>query len=308
MDYRRANRAFLYMILASISFVAIYTAWYTRTGRDISVVLNNFLSEAIVLLPALAVVLFSGDSLKSVIPLRRIKVSSVALTVVYAILLFPIATFASSLSMLFVENRIEGMADQIVSMPMWQILLSVGVFGPFVEEIIFRGIMLNSYQRTGRIVASIVLSSLLFGIVHMNFSQFTYGFILGIMLALLFEATGSVLTSFIAHGVFNSIEVIMMFTTRDYLGDELETITRLEADASTLSMIGIYFVVGVICTAIALCIIYKMADLEGRQAFIDSILKRKVKSRIVSLPLVIAIVIAIAFMIGIEALTRLSGF
>ena len=41
MDYKRANRAYLYMILATIAFVIVYSGWIIMTGRDISLIANN---------------------------------------------------------------------------------------------------------------------------------------------------------------------------------------------------------------------------------------------------------------------------
>lgn len=306
MDYKRANRVFLYMILATIAFTVTYTAWVIFTGKSLNMIMNNFLSEMVVLAPAMLALLVSGDSPKAVIPLKKIRAGSAGLCVIYAVLLLPLATFASSISMLFVENFVGSMVDEILIMPEWQMLLSIGIFGPFVEEILFRGILLSSYQRTGRIVGSIVLSSLLFGIVHMNFSQFTYGVLMGIMLALLVEATGSVLASFIAHGVFNSIEVIMMYSSKDILGGAGETMTRLQADNMTFVMIGIYFIVAVICTAINFCILYKISDMEARLPFMGSILQRKIKAKLVTVPLVIAIVLAVLVMAFVELVSRVE--
>ena len=307
MDYKRANRVFLYIIVVSILFAVAYSVWYLLTGSDLNVIVNNLLSEAVVLIPALAAVLISRAPIGTVIPLKRIKAGSAALCVIYGVLLLPIATFTTSVSMLFVKNTVNSMAVEILQMPWWQMLFSIGIFGPFVEEIIFRGIFLNSYQRTGRIIASIILSSVLFGIMHMNFSQFFYGVLLGILLALLVEATGSVLSSFIAHAAFNSIEVIGMYAAKDAFKDAASVVERLEASSSTYITIAVYFVAAVICTAICLCIIYKMAEIEGRRPFLESIFHREIRTRLVTVPLVIGIVLAVAFMIIVEVLSRIAA-
>ena len=147
MDYKRANRAYLYMIISTLALVLILTVWVFNTGGQFSILANNLLSELVILVPAVAAILYSGDRLGVVIPFRRIKISSALLTVLYVVLLFPLVTFINSVSMLFVDNTVVGLSDQILGMPMWQMFLSIGLFGPFVEEVVFRGFFLQSYQR-----------------------------------------------------------------------------------------------------------------------------------------------------------------
>ena len=306
MDYRRANRAFLYMVLSTILYVLLYAAYVYRSGNDIPIVLNNFISEMVVHMPALAMIMFCGDRISVVVPLRSIKAGSFFLTFLYVILLFPLVTFVNSLSMLFVDNTIAGISDQILSFTMWQMLLSIGLFGPFVEEFVFRGFFLQSYQRTGRIVASILLSSVLFGLIHMNFNQFAYAAVMGIMLSLLVEATGSVLTSFIAHAFFNSLEVVMMYATSDLMDDAAEYAGVLDKSAATFLMLGIYMVLAAIFTSIAVCVAIKISSIEGRSAFFTGILKnKKTWPKLVTIPLIIGIVLSIAYMIEVEFISSM---
>jgi membrane protease YdiL (CAAX protease family) len=308
MDYKRANRAYLYMILATIAFVIVYSGWIIVTGSDISVIANNAICEMMILIPALIVVLFSGDRLSVVMPIRKIKVSSILFTLLYTVLLYPISMLANAVSMLFVKNRVMELSSSILQLPMWQMLLSIGLFGPFVEEIVFRGVMLHSYQRTGRIIGSITLSSLLFGMMHLNFNQFFYGFFLGIMLSLLVEATGSVLTSFIAHATFNSLEVILMYCSKDLLENAENYLNSSELlSTATLGAIGIYLILAIISTSIAVCVAYKISEIQGRNEFFINIPKCKKQGyKLITVPLILAIVISLAYMLYFEYLSRLG--
>ena len=303
MDYKRANRAYLYMILSTLALVLLLTAWVFTTGGSLSIIASNILSELMILVPAIATILYHGDRLGVLIPFKRIKISSALLTMLYVVLLFPLVTFINSVSMLFVDNTIVGLSDEITGMPMWEMFLLIGIFGPLVEEVVFRGFFLQSYQRTGRIIGSMILSSILFGLTHMNFNQFAYGAAMGLMLSLLVEATGSVLTSFIAHATFNSIEVVLMYATSDVLDNAESMLTEMEATGQILLTIGIYFIAAVIFTAVAFCVVIKISDIEKRKEFFVSIPKcRKQGYKLITVPLVLAIVIAAAYMIGLEIL------
>ncbi|WP_029231840.1 CPBP family intramembrane glutamic endopeptidase [Butyrivibrio sp. VCB2006] len=301
MDYRRANRTYLYMILATLGLVLVLSLWYLNGGSEISILANNILSEAVVLIPAIAAVLYSGEKFSVLIPFRKIKVTSVVLIVVYVITLFPMVAFVNSISMLFVENAVAAISDDVLKMPMWVMFLSIGILGPFVEEVIFRGVILQSYQRTGRIIGSILLSSILFGMMHMNFNQFAYGVAMGIMLALLVEATGTVLASFIAHAVFNSIEVVMMYVNSDAIDEASELASdymgQLGGTVSTIIYHAYLLVAAVLFTTLALLIVRKISENEGRKEFLLSIPHcRKQGYKLVTIPLIIAMVIAVGFM------------
>ena len=308
MDYKKANRAFLYMILATICFTLLYTVWMIGTMTAMPVMLNNFLSEMMVFIPALAMVLFHGDRISVLVPFKKIRISSALLIPVYVILLFPLVVFLNSLSMLFVNNTVVEMADQILELPIWQMILSIGIFGPFIEEFVFRGVLLQSYQRTGRIVGSIVLSSILFGMMHLTINQFAYGAAMGIMFALLVEATGSVLSPFLAHALFNTAEVVLMYMEKDVLTQAQEYMDGMEFKNIILISVGVYFVLAVIGTALALCLLVKISSMEKRQEFFANIPKsQKQGYKLITVPLVVAIVISLTYMIGMEVIYKITG-
>ena len=308
MDYKKANRAFLCMILATICFTVLYTVWMIGTMTAMPIMLNNFLSEMMIFIPALAIVFFHGDKISVLVPFKKIRIPSALLIPLYVLLLFPLVVFINSLSMLFVDNTVVEMADQILELPLWQMILSIGIFGPFIEEFVFRGVILQSYQRTGRIVGSIVLSSILFGMMHLNINQFAYGAVMGIMFALLVEATGSVLSSFLAHALFNTAEVVLMYMEKDVLGQAKEYMDSMELKNTILISVGVYFVLAVIGTALALCVLVKIANLEKRQEFFASIPKCKKQGyKLLSVPLIVAIVISLTYMIGMEIIFKITG-
>lgn len=306
MDYKKANLAFLFMILSTLALVICCSYWALMTGKELPLPVNNMLCEFMVLIPAVAMTLYSGDSLSSVIPFKKIKISSALLSVLYVVTLFPLVTFVNSISMLFVDNAVASISDQLVELPMEVMLVSIGLFGPFVEEIVFRGVLFQSYKRSGRIIASMVLSAVLFGMMHLNFNQFAYGAVMGFMFCLIVEATGSVLSSFIAHAVFNSFEVITMYNIDLGGAEDIATET-----SDLVLYIGVYFVLSVIFTAIALCIVYKMADIEGRKNCIDKLFAREEKElsamfdmedaekkqTLITIPLIIVMIISVSFMI-----------
>ena len=311
MDYKKANWAFFFMVLSTFVIMVYISFWQVFTGRTLSLPVNNALCELMILAPAVAVILYSGEGLLSVIPLKKVKIGTVLLSVLYVVTLFPLVAFVNSISMLFVDNVVASISDQVVEFPMVLMIASIGIFGPFVEEIIFRGVIFQSYRRTGRILASMLLSAVLFGMMHLNFNQFAYGAVMGFMFCLMVEATGSVIPSFIAHAVFNSYEVMTIY----FASDEAKELANTEEARSELVWLMIVlFVLSIIFTAVALLVVYKMADLEGRKSYLDKLKFWKKnenpdivdmtdfrnegkKQSLFTVPLVIVMILSISFMI-----------
>jgi membrane protease YdiL (CAAX protease family) len=85
-------------------------------------------------------------------------------------------------------------------------VLLVVLAGPFVEELLFRGLGFSLLRPFGRAVA-IVGSAATFAAVHGLLEGFALIFLLGLGLAAMREVTGSVLPGFALHATFNTVAV-----------------------------------------------------------------------------------------------------
>lgn len=63
----------------------------------------------------------------------------------------------------------------------WSDFLYSAVFAPICEELVYRGYLLHKTRKFGRNFA-IVISALLFGVMHGNFFQMPYAFLMGLIL------------------------------------------------------------------------------------------------------------------------------
>jgi membrane protease YdiL (CAAX protease family) len=91
-------------------------------------------------------------------------------------------------------------------------LLVACVGAPVYEELLFRaGLYRYLRQKLGRIPA-LLISGLCFGAMHLNWASFLPLAALGILLALVYEATGSIRVAIIAHGLFNLNTIILLLS------------------------------------------------------------------------------------------------
>lgn len=77
----------------------------------------------------------------------------------------------------------------------------ITLVGPFAEELIYRGFLMNGLKRYGKVYA-IVVSALIFGIMHGNLEQLPFAFLCGLMLGYA-AMEYSLLCSFIMHVINN---------------------------------------------------------------------------------------------------------
>lgn len=90
------------------------------------------------------------------------------------------------------ESTMEGQ-------PVWLLFLTVGVLAPIAEELVFRGLVYRRMKDWIHPAAAIIFSSLIFGIYHGNMVQFLYASLMGMLLAVIYQRTGTLWTSILAH-------------------------------------------------------------------------------------------------------------
>lgn len=99
-------------------------------------------------------------------------------------------------------------SDNIVVTILWTIFPCI--LAPIYEEIAFRGIFLHALKKYN-IWLGIIVSSLIFGLLHGNVSQFFFATTLGIIFAVITIKTKSIIPSTILHIVINTSNYIMLY-------------------------------------------------------------------------------------------------
>ncbi len=90
------------------------------------------------------------------------------------------------------------------------VFISTAVVPALVEEFACRGIMLGLLLKYGEAFALIV-SSAVFGIMHGNFEQIPFAFLVGLVLGLIRIKTGSLWVCILVHGFNNLVSVVFNY-------------------------------------------------------------------------------------------------
>lgn len=101
------------------------------------------------------------------------------------------------------QDSIGIFADTKSPLVVFGMLMAICVLAPIMEEFLFRaGVYRFCRQTLGRGPALLV-SGVIFGASHLNLAAFLPLALFGVILALIYEASGSIRTAIIAHACFN---------------------------------------------------------------------------------------------------------
>lgn len=132
--------------------------------------------------------------------------------------------------------------------PLWASLLAVSVFAPFFEEWLCRGMILRGLLQKTNPAAAVVISALVFAIIHMNPWQAIPAFILGLLFGYVYYRTGSLKLTMLMHCVNNTFSVLM---------GRLPGMEEAESFRDILSP-SVYAATLVMCAAMTAFFIYRM--------------------------------------------------
>lgn len=107
-----------------------------------------------------------------------------------------------------VDASYEQTMNAMYSAPLFLQILCLAVLVPISEEYVFRGLFFKRLESSTTFVYAMLYSSLVFGILHINLVQMIYGFILGMMLAYVYEKYGSLKAPVAAHMAMNLLSVL----------------------------------------------------------------------------------------------------
>lgn len=134
---------------------------------------------------------------------------------VYAIAMGVLGFTAGTLAINILSEQIpleDNMQEEFLSMAHdWVGILSICIIAPIVEEFIFREGMIGYWLRKGKSpLYAIVVSSLIFGAIHMNPAQMPFAFLSGILLGIIYWKTRNIIFCSILHILNNSVAILTM--------------------------------------------------------------------------------------------------
>ena len=311
MNAKKINWLFAAIIGCDILAVIAIAFLAEYKELNIDTIPALLLSQAMLFVPALLFLAGTRTKPTDLIAIQKPKWITSLLVIVITYLCMPLIVTVNAVSMLFVENEVTNLQPLLQGVPAWQVVLMIGIIGPLSEEFVFRGGIYHGYRRSGRLIAAMLLSSVLFGLMHLNFNQMSYAILVGVIGVLLIEGTGNFFYSFLFHvciNVTNVIQIVMQDPETSSMDAQqtqqmVETVMNMPFRQAMCIVIAVYAVIACFTTTIAGCLYYLILKREGRVGHIRLMFSRQGNVGVTeegrkmwSWPLVLSILVCLVYM------------
>ena len=217
------------LVLASMIVLLIVSQILVATGSVSQTAIANVDTRtmvvsvlawwALILGPILLSLRFRGFKLGSVfgldrMPVRRSLLLGIALLVSALPMVFVVDYIASALLKVNTTTDTQEVIrifenSSTVAQRVPIILLAV-VIAPVAEELAFRGYLYAVIKRYLGAIPALVLSGILFALIHLNLPSFFPLLVLASVFALAYELSGSLLVPMTMHALFNAFSLILV--------------------------------------------------------------------------------------------------
>ena len=260
-----------FLILAIFSIGGSYAYVLLTNGMELPIYADLLVAQLLILLPAWGYTKKEHINLYKEIRHRRLRFGALLCLVGITLLSMPLLSFLNLFSSLFVPNAAAGLAEQMTGGPGWMNILFLAVIPAFSEEFVFRGVFFHGYRNHGFWKAAL-MSGLIFGLMHLNFNQFSYGFVLGVIFAAVVEASGSIYASMAIHFLINfqSAQAINALTSLTASGVEEEGMLEISGAFKQTYLVTTVIVVGIVAivtTALVVVLVKLLAKLCDREDY-----------------------------------------
>ena len=208
---KKASIFFLMLMVLELPMANVIYAVQRALPAKYETLVSILGTQGYLLLAAVLYLLITRQSLKKDLWFRGYKISSLFLSLLVLVTAAPMASWLNIFSQLFAKNTTSVAIFEVTEVvPMWLGILIIGFLPGFVEETIYRGILQAAFRKHS-VLTGIIVSALSFGLMHLNFNQILYAIYLGIVFALVVEATGSLVSTMVLHMLFNGMNTAYIY-------------------------------------------------------------------------------------------------
>lgn len=213
LSARTANRILCIttVVMIGVQYLMVFFGIYDT----LPLVLGTQLS--VLLIPIIGAVI-SGADIKETFRIRRVRPKTVLFAFLIILCSYPIVALLNLISMFFVENAVAGTAVELYNHGFIVSMLVMALCPAIGEEFLMRGVIYRSYRKKSPVLA-LILSAVIFGLLHMNFNQMPYAIYLGVIMVLMMEASDSIVTPMLMHFFMNGISTLSGYFSEDTLED-----------------------------------------------------------------------------------------
>lgn len=240
--------AVLLLIVICLQFLGGFINWPTKywpSTTNILLPLSFFAGGILAIFVLLSFVNTNWISIKKHL-LNPTSIALILLSVFLYVFLLPFTELLSSIIPTdgneFISRLYREVSENFENILNYKIagFITVCLFAPFIEEILFRGILLRGLLQNGiQPIMAIILSSFLFGIAHLNPWQFIGAGFLGAIFGFVYYRTKALWLCIFLHGLNNTISFIYMVKENGMEGNV--------SNPNNFIQVSVFFLLAVFC-------------------------------------------------------------
>lgn len=237
------------MLYGIMVIVMIYVCSYLQVKFK---TLGIALTQVIIFTAPVVLSLYIKTDFKKVYSLRRPKliglIGAILLGAGVWLINVPLLSFLVQVFNYNIEQYSELQNEMLFTGSLFINLVVVAVLPAICEETLFRGFIFTALDRDKKPMRAIILSGVLFGLMHMDMVKILPISLLGIAMAYAVYKTGSIAASMLIHFINNGISVLASEPT-SAMG------SLLERGEQFINGLGIAGIIGVIGAALILILL-----------------------------------------------------
>ena len=189
------------LIYFLFQFILIFllSYYYVSNGNDVNL-FNDYLSTKQIYIALIVAIIFIPlliNDYKKYKKQTNTKINYFYLIILGVILSLMYNVFAYYLNFALKTSLFDNNSNVAIT------LLSTGILGPIIEELIFRGIIYNELKSKYSNMKSILITTIFFAIIHINIIQILYALIIGFILIFVYEKYNNIKAPIILHMASN---------------------------------------------------------------------------------------------------------
>lgn len=262
-----AGKTYLKTILALLCLQIVFIFFSTDeknttiNGMLIKILILQAVVAFVVVLPTILAIIKNNIN-KEFLGIKKFKIKDFLLGLIALVASMPICNLINAILIMVFGEEVDNVSQLIIIFRIlpkgyWILIFIVMAVLPGIfEELQFRGLYVGCFGNKGSFKAAII-TALMFSLMHMNFIQLSYTFIIGLILYYIRVATGSSILTMLLHFLFNAYSLFMVFIADDETINT-ELMAQEISDNDLYKMLIILLVIGIVGVLITILILRHM--------------------------------------------------
>ena len=251
---------FTTLTLVAVVFFFGHLGWITNE------IFSSLLIQVVVMfaIPLLMLTIFSKQSVKKTLSdcgFKKISLKMIGISVLIGVVLYLINSFiasfsASIISLLGYESLSSSTPTDLSYSSAFKDLILSCILPGICEEFIHRGVMVHAQSKHTNKKYCLIVSSILFGLAHLNIRQFIYAGIMGLFIGYIGIVSRSIYPCMIVHFMNNFLSSYFVYGKHlnwpfvrlyEYILNIIYSNSLMFVSTSFVAVIGLFYLYKYLC-------------------------------------------------------------